>query len=120
MCRCRSLVGHYGLTSVDLDFLELDDGSITATTLGTDIRPWLVDLMDINAGGIALSALGGLMAFVVVYFDQNITVRLVNAKGHKLKKGYGYDMDMLALCLCTILLSVTGCPWMVSASTLIL
>eukprot|EP00961_Rhodomonas_salina_P134696 1811920-Rhodomonas_salina.1 len=51
-----------------------------------------------------------------MYFDQNITVRLVNAREHKLKKGYGYDMDMMALCACTLLLSIVGCPWMVSAT----
>ena len=99
-----------------MEFLPIAEGSISETTLGTDVRPWLVDLTDINAAGIALAAVGGLFAFIVIFFDQNITVRLVNAKGHHLKKGYGYDMDMMALCICTIMLSVCGCPWMVSAS----
>jgi hypothetical protein len=64
----------------------LDVGDITATTLGVDVRPWLVDLTDINGAGIGLAIVGGLLAFIVMYFDQNITVRLVNAREHKLKK----------------------------------
>eukprot|EP00193_Tetraselmis_chui_P006960 CAMPEP_0177763374 /NCGR_PEP_ID=MMETSP0491_2-20121128/6836_1 /TAXON_ID=63592 /ORGANISM="Tetraselmis chuii, Strain PLY429" /LENGTH=591 /DNA_ID=CAMNT_0019279475 /DNA_START=429 /DNA_END=2204 /DNA_ORIENTATION=- len=110
------LIGHYGIDKVDLDFLPFTTGDITGTTLGTDVRPWLVDLTDINAAGIGLAAVGGLFAFIVIYFDQNITVRLVNAADHKLKKGYGYDMDMMALCACTVLLSLFGCPWLVSAT----
>uniref|UniRef100_A0A0G4FM35 Bicarbonate transporter-like transmembrane domain-containing protein n=1 Tax=Chromera velia CCMP2878 TaxID=1169474 RepID=A0A0G4FM35_9ALVE len=113
---CRILIGHYGINKVDLDFLNMTEGGIFQTTLSTDVRPWVVDLSDISAGGIALAALGGLLAFVMVYFDQNITVRLVNARQHMLKKGGGYDMDMMALCICTILLSLVGCPWMVSAT----
>eukprot|EP00873_Tetraselmis_striata_P044276 jgi/Tetstr1/464540/TSEL_009297.t1 len=109
-------IGHYGIDKIDLDFLPFATGDITATTLGTDVRPWFIDLTDINAAGIGLSVVGGLMAFIVIYFDQNITVRLVNAREHMLKKGYGYDMDMMALCICTIILSLLGCPWMVSAT----
>ena len=110
------MIGHYGIEKVDLDFLEVSEKGIASTTLGTDVRPWMVDLGDIDAAGIGLSAVGGLFGFIVMYFDQNITVRLVNAREHKLKKGYGYDMDMMALCICTIPLSLLGCPWMVSAT----
>jgi hypothetical protein len=112
----RALIGHYGKDKIDLDFLPLATGSSTATTLGTDVRPWLVDLGDIDGAGIGLAVVGGFLGFIVMFFDQNITVRLVNAREHNLKKGSGYDMDMLALCLCTFLLSLFGCPWMVSAS----
>mmetsp|Transcript_31432 Transcript_31432/g.62096 ORF Transcript_31432/g.62096 Transcript_31432/m.62096 type:complete len:646 (-) Transcript_31432:2249-4186(-) len=110
------LIGHYGITRVDLDFLHMTEGGIFETTLGTETRPWVVDLSDIGPGGLALSVLGGFLGFILMYFDQNITVRLVNARQHRLKKGGGYDMDMMALCFCTILLSLVGCPWMVSAT----
>eukprot|EP00873_Tetraselmis_striata_P018925 jgi/Tetstr1/439189/TSEL_027634.t1 len=109
-------IGHYGIEKIDLDFLPFATGDITATTLGTDVRPWFIDLTDINDAGIGLFSGGGPDAFIVIYFDQNITVRLVNAREHMLKKGYGYDMDMMALCICTIILSLLGCPWMVSAT----
>eukprot|EP00961_Rhodomonas_salina_P167373 2255369-Rhodomonas_salina.1 len=111
-----TLIGHYGIEKVDLDFLSISDDGIAATTLGTDVRPWFVNLGDINGAGIGLAFVGGLFGFIVMYFDQNITVRLVNAREHKLKKGEGYDMDMFALSLCTLLLSLVGCPWMVSAT----
>jgi hypothetical protein len=116
----RTLIGHYGIENIDLDFLPLAKGEITATTLGTDVRPWLVDLRDIDGTGIGIAVVGGLLGFIVMFFDQNITVRLVNAREHKLKKSYGYDMDMMALCICTFLLSLFGCPWMVSASKFVL
>jgi len=111
-----ALIGHYGIEKVDMDFLAISEDGIAATTLGTDVRPWFVDLGDISGAGIGLSFVGGLFGFIVMYFDQNITVRLVNARDHKLKKGYGYDMDMMALAICTLLLSLVGCPWMVSAT----
>ena len=116
MVLTRALIGHYGIEKVDLDFLEVSAKGITSTTLGTDVRPWMVDLGDISAAGIGLSAVGGLFGFIVMFLYQNITVRLVNAREHKLEKGFGYDMDMMALCICTIPLSLLGCPWMVSAS----
>ncbi len=59
---------------------------------------------------------GGLLAFIVMIFDQNLTIILVNASDHKLKKGYGYDLDCMALAICTLLLSFVGCPWLVSAT----
>jgi hypothetical protein len=58
----------------------------------------------------------GLLGFIVMIFDQNLTIILVNASDHKLKKGYGYDLDCMALAICTVLLSVVGCPWLVSAT----
>eukprot|EP00873_Tetraselmis_striata_P039266 jgi/Tetstr1/459530/TSEL_004896.t1 len=91
------LIGHYGIEEIDMDFLPFVDGDITATTLATDVRPWLTDLSDINVDGIGLAVVGGMFAFIVLFFDQNIIVRLVNAREHNLKKGYGYDMDMMAL-----------------------
>jgi len=109
------LIGKYGIAQVDLDFLKMDRG-VTQTTLGTAVRPWLVDLWDIPDDGIRLAAVGGFLGFILIYFDQNITVRLVNARDHKLKKGAGYDLDMFTLCICTVLLSIFGCPWMVSAT----
>uniref|UniRef100_A0A7S1DJH3 Bicarbonate transporter-like transmembrane domain-containing protein n=1 Tax=Hemiselmis andersenii TaxID=464988 RepID=A0A7S1DJH3_HEMAN len=112
-----ALIGRYGIDKVDMAFLPFNtEGGVTATTLGVSVRPWLVDLGDIDGAGIGLAVVGGLFGFIVMYFDQNITVRLVNAREHKLKKGYGYDMDMMALCICTFLLSLFGCPWMVSAT----
>jgi len=111
-----AFIGRYGIEKVDLDFLPINQGDIAATTLGLDVRPWVIDLSDISGAGFGMAVLGGVLGFIVLYFDQNITVRLVNASEHKLKKGYGYDMDMVALAICTLLLSLFGCPWMVSAT----
>eukprot|EP00961_Rhodomonas_salina_P304231 3941533-Rhodomonas_salina.2 len=116
VCVCAAVIGHYGIEEVDLDMLKISDDGISSTTLGTEVRPWIVDWGDIDGKGIGLAVVGGLFGFIVMYLDQHITVRLVNAREHKLKKGFGYDMDMMALDVCTLLLSIVGCPWMVFAS----
>jgi hypothetical protein len=50
----RALIAHYGSEKVDLEFLEVSEGGIASTTLGLEVRPWFVDLGDINGTGIGL------------------------------------------------------------------
>jgi hypothetical protein len=38
------------------------------------------------------AALPAVMAWVLLFMDQSITVRLVNSPRHKLKKGAGYHL----------------------------
>ena len=56
------------------------------------------------------------MSTVLLYMDQNITVRLVNSKAHKLKKGYGLHADMAAIAALTAVCSLLGLPWLVAAT----
>ncbi len=48
------------------------------------------------------AALPALMAYVLLFMDQNITVRLVNRKEHKLKKAYGMHLDTMAIALLAV------------------
>ena len=48
--------------------------------------------------------------------DQNITVRTVNSPSHKLRKGQAYHLDLCALGVLTLFASLTGLPWMCSAT----
>ena len=50
------------------------------------------------------------------YFDQNISVRVVNSDENKLKKGGAYSLDMFALSIITATLSLMGLPWMCGAT----
>ena len=50
----RALIAHYGAEKVDLEFLEVSEGGIASTTLGLEVRPWFVDLGDINGPGFGL------------------------------------------------------------------
>lgn len=54
------------------------------TTVG---RPWRVPLLDLPVWARWAAFLPALMSTVLLFMDQNITVRLVNSNQHKLKKG---------------------------------
>jgi hypothetical protein len=56
------------------------------------------------------------MVSILMFFDQNITTRLVNSKDNKLKKGYGYHVDLLIVAFNTALFSMLGMPWLVAAT----
>jgi len=53
---------------------------------------------------------------VLLFLDQNITTRLVNAKHHKLKKGSGYHQDLFVVGLIILVASFFGLPWIVAAT----
>lgn len=83
------------------------------TTTG---RPWLVDL---TAAPVWLwfAAIGpAILAVVLLFLDQNITTRLVNAKHHKLRKGSGYHLDLFVVGLIVTVSSLFGLPWIVAAT----
>mmetsp|Transcript_22146 Transcript_22146/g.41250 ORF Transcript_22146/g.41250 Transcript_22146/m.41250 type:complete len:224 (-) Transcript_22146:241-912(-) len=63
------------------------------------------------------------MAFVLLFLDQNITVRLVNNPRFKMKKGRreknvldGMHADMFVISILTALQSIVGLPWLVAAT----
>jgi len=91
-----------------------------ATTCG---RPWLVPLMDLPVWARWGALLPALMATVLLFLDQNITVRLVNNPRYKMNKGRrdgnvldGMHADMLVISLLTAATSVVGFPWLVAAT----
>lgn len=91
-----------------------------ATTSG---RPWLVPLTDLPVWARWAAILPALMATVLLYLDQNITVRLVNNPQYQMKKGRrpgnmvdGMHADLLVISLLTALQSLVGMPWLVAAT----
>ena len=104
----KAIVGRYGTV---LPALSIPD--IVGTTSG---RPWLVPLMDVSPKLRLLCAIPAIMATILLFMDQNITVRLVMSKQNKLKKGSGLHLDMFVVSLITALTSVLGMPWMVAAT----
>jgi hypothetical protein len=91
-----------------------------ATTSG---RPWLVPLLDLPVWARWASLVPALMATVLLFLDQNITVRLVNNPQYKMKKGRregnvvdGMHADMLVISLLTAFQSLFGIPWLVAAT----
>ncbi len=97
--------------------------SIPSTFQTTSGRPWLVPLMDLPLWARFASFLPALMATVLLFLDQDITVRVVNNPRYKMKKGRrkgnvldGMHADMLVISICTALTSIIGFPWLVAAT----
>lgn len=86
---------------------------VLATTSG---RPWLVDIFSVSNEVKLLCLLPALMSTILLFMDQNITVRLIMAKENKLKKGNGIHLDMLMVAIVTTITSLLGMPWMVAAT----
>ncbi len=86
-------------------------------SLGTTTsRPWVVDLMAAPSW-VWFAAIGpAILAVVLLFLDQNITTRLVNAKHHRLRKGSGYHQDLFVVGLIILIASLFGLPWIVAAT----
>lgn len=82
----------------------------------TSGRPWLVDLGAVPLWAQLAAAVPALLVSVLLFLDQNITVRLVNNRKHFLRKGFGYHLDLLVVGLLVGVCSVFGLPWMVAAT----
>jgi len=115
---------YFGAVSASLGSLQIGtpDGvalrvANVPETFGPSMdRPWLVDLFAIPTWVILGSFVPALMATILLYLDQNITTRLVNAPGNRLKKGAGFHLDLLVVGLITLVGSIFGLPWMVAAT----
>ena len=108
----------YGTTAAGLPTLTIP--SVFGTTSG---RPWLVPLLDLPVWARWAACLPALMATVLLFLDQNITVRLVNNPKWKLTKGRrpgnvldGMHADLFIVSLLTAVQSVLGIPWLVAAT----
>ncbi|KAL7504892.1 hypothetical protein ACHAXN_002437 [Cyclotella atomus] len=97
--------------------------SIPTTFATTSGRPWLIPLGDLPVWARWASVLPALMAVVLLFLDQNITVRLVNNPSYKMEKGRrknnmldGMHADMLIISILTFFTSLVGLPWLVAAT----
>ena len=97
--------------------------ALPATFATTSGRPWLVPLLDLPVWARWASLVPALMATVLLFLDQNITVRLVNNPQYKMKKGRtegnvldGMHADLLVISLLTAFQSIFGIPWLVAAT----
>lgn len=93
---------------------------VFGTTSG---RPWLIPLLDLPVWARWGALLPAIMATVLLFLDQDITVRLVNNPRWQMKKGRrqgeivdGMHADMLVISLLTAVQSLIGLPWLVAAT----
>ena len=93
-------------------------------TFGTTSgRAWLVPLLDLPVWARWFAAVPALMATVLLFLDQNITVRLVNNPRFNMIKGRreknqtdGMHADMMIVSVLTFFQSILGIPWLVAAT----
>ena len=107
-----------GMTVVALALpqIELEVPAIPETFGTTSGRPWMVDVMSLPTWAIFGSAIPALMATILLFLDQNITTRLVNAPDNKLLKGPGFHLDLLVVGLIVGVGSIFALPWIVAAT----
>ena len=96
--------------------IALKGPSIPDTFAPTKERDWLVPLFEVPTWVILGSSVPALMATILLFLDQNITTRLVNTPGNKLKKGAGFHLDLLVVGLLIGACSLFGLPWIVAAT----
>ncbi len=101
----------FELHEVYLDVLPAPDQ--LGTTSG---RGWFVDPFEAPMW-VRFATIGpAILGTILVYLDQNITARLVNARDHKLQKGNGYHLDLAVVGGLIGLCSLFGLPWLVAAT----
>jgi hypothetical protein len=88
----------------------------TAASGAVEPRAWFVNPMEAPVWVWGASIGPAILVSLLVYLDQNITVRLVNNPDYKLKKGAGYHLDMAVVGILIAVCSLFGLPWMVAAT----
>jgi hypothetical protein len=96
--------------------IELEHLAVPAEFATTSGRSWLVNPMDAPVWFWFASIPVAMLATVLIYLDQNITVRIVNSPRHRLKKGVGYNLDMAVIAVLTAVCATIGLPWVVAAT----
>jgi hypothetical protein len=96
---------------VPLQTLQVPDSLSTSSG-----RPWLVNPFEAPKWVWGAAALPAMLVSILLYLDQNITVRLVNNAEYKLKKGAGYHLDLALVGVLVGVCSMLGLPWMVAAT----
>ncbi len=120
----RTFVSDFGpaiaimvMTAVALYFpVQLDVPKVPDAIEPTSGRSWAVDIFSLPVWVIFASIIPALLATILLFLDQNITVRLVNSADYKLKKGAGYHLDIAVVGLIVLVASFFGLPWIVAAT----
>lgn len=92
---------------------HLDVPETFATTSG---RPWLVPVFDAPNWVRWASAAPAALVAVLVFLDQNVTVRIVQSPQNGLTKGSAYHWDLILVGVLLGVCSLFGLPWLVAAT----
>lgn len=105
-----------GYVAYRLKMIDLPSLDAPAKLEPTSGRPWLVPLTAAPMWLWFASAIPALLVTILLFLDQNITLRIINAPSHHLKKPHGYHQDLLLLGVLVGVCSVIGLPWLVAAT----
>lgn len=95
--------------------ISMDTLQLPASGFGTSTgRPWLIDIFSATPFIKFASIVPAVFLSILLFQDQNITVRLVN--NNPLRKGYGYNLDLFVISIYTAVCSLFGLPWMTAAT----
>lgn len=116
-------LAHWALSSQGTILAGLPALDIPTSFGTTNGRPWLVPLGALPVWARYASVVPALMATVLLFLSQNITVRLVNNPKWYMKKGRrdnkvvdGMHLDLMVVSLLTAFQSLLGLPWLVAAT----
>lgn len=106
------------MTLLGLYFSDVVLASLNApdTFAPTMERAWLVNPLVVPVWVWFASIVPALFVAILVFLDQNITARVVNAPDHKLVKGTAYHLDLGLVGVLMAVCSVLGLPWVVAAT----
>ncbi len=90
--------------------------SVPSTIATTSGRPWLVPVWGVPSWVIAAAAIPGALVAVLVFLDQNITIRIIHSPENKLRKGDAYHWDLALVGVLIGACSFVGLPWLVAAT----
>lgn len=81
-------------------------------------RPWFVDLLDLNGHTYIpfFAAIPAMLAFILVFLDDGITLHLINHSSHKLTHGDAYNLNTMVIGLMVGVNALLGFPWLVAAT----
>lgn len=102
--------------ALQLPEVKLEGPAMPDTFATTNGRAWRVDLFGLPTWAVFACAVPALMATILLFLDQNITTRLVNAPGNKLSKGSGFHLDLLVVGVIIAISSLFALPWIVAAT----
>lgn len=104
------------ILAIQFPDVKLSTPAVPAAIEPTSGRSWLVDIFALPTWAIFGSILPALLATILLFLDQNITTRLVNAKEFKLRKGSGYHLDLAIVGIIVLVGSFFALPWIVAAT----
>lgn len=98
-----------------LNTVELPSLAVPDKLAPTIERSWLINPFEAPRWVWFASAVPALLLTILVWFNQNITARLINSPDNKLLKGPAFHWDIAVMGTLLGLMSMFGLPWIVGA-----